>query len=258
MENFSLQRVLAVNSNEKTVLCVDKRTNLFCAVHEVPLSGIPEEEWDSVLEEELTFTQLNHPNILRYNEAFIQDGVLFTVTDYAQGGSLETKLEKAQGMLIEESVILDWFTKVCLAIKYCHDRNVLHRDIQAKNVVFLRNGMLKLTGFVNSKILLGTTNFTQTAQTAPFFFAPEICQGKSYSPKTEIWALGCLLYQLCAQRAPFEAPSVTVLIRKIMKGQLSPIPYIYSSNLRNLVSSILSKHPARRPHINKIFSLEFM
>ena len=258
MENYALQRVLSIKQGEKVTLCIDKRTNQYCVISELPLTGIPESEYQSVLEEQMVFTTLNHPNILRYIDAFITDNTLCTVTDYAQGGSLLTKFEKAGGMLFDESQILDWFAKICIALKYCHDHNVLHRNIQAKNVVFLRNGMLKLKGFVNTKVLMETSNFTTTAKTAPYFLAPEICQGKDYNYKTEVWALGCLLYQLCAQRPPFEANSITILIRKIMKSPITPIPYIFSSNLRTLVSSMLNKHPSKRPNINKILSQDFI
>ena len=258
MENYALQRVLSIKQGEKVTLCIDKRTNQYCVISELSLVGIPEEEYQSVLEEQMVFTTLNHPNILRYIDAFITDNTLCTVTDYAQGGSLLTKFEKSGGMLFDESQILDWFAKICIALKYCHDHNVLHRNIQAKNVVFLRNGMLKLKGFVNTKVLMETSNFTKTAKTAPYFLAPEICQGKDYNHKTEIWALGCLLYQLCAQRPPFEANSITILIRKIMKSPIAPIPYIYSSNLRQLVTSMLNKHPSKRPNINKILNQDFI
>lgn len=258
MKNYVLQREISADSNGKYTLYLDKSTTHHVVIRKQSLASMPREDWDSVLEEELLFTTLDHPNILKYHSAFIQDDSLYTVTDFAQGGNLEQKIKKAQGMLFNEDQILDWFTQICLALKYMHDRGILHHSIQAQNVVFLRNGMLKLAGMVNTRIMMGTTNFTQTAQTSPFFLAPEICQGKQYTDKTEVWALGCLLYELCAQRVPYEGKSIPTLIRKILKGNTTPIPYIFSSNLRNLVSALLQKFPSRRPNINKILNFDFI
>lgn len=258
MENYVLQREISNDASGQFTLYLEKPTSHHVVIRKQSLAAMPREDWDSVLEEELSFCSLDHPNILKYHTAFIKDDSLYTVMDFAQGGNLEQKIKKSQGMLFDEDQILDWFTKISLALKYMHDRGFLHHSIQAKNIVFLRNGMLKVAGIVNTKILVGTTNFTQTAQTMPYFFAPEICQGKQYTDKTEIWALGCLLYQLCAQRPPFEGKSIPALIRKILKGNIAPIPYIFSSNLRNLVTACLQKFPSRRPNINKILNYDFI
>ena len=92
---------------------------------------------------------------------------------------------------------MHWFVQICAALKYIHKRRVLHRDVKASNVFLTASGCVKLGDFGISRVLQGTRDKATTVAGTPAYMSPEMCQSKEYTLKSDIWALGCLLYELC-------------------------------------------------------------
>ena len=88
--------------------------------------------------------------------------------------------------------------------------------------------------------------------------APELCDESPYNPASDIWSLGCILYELAALHPPFEAKSWLSLIMKIQKGEYEPLPQMYSAQLAELVAKLLDKDPLRRPTASEILELPFV
>lgn len=102
--------------------------------------------------------------------------------DFADGGDLSSKikeqtLKSAAGgpqKLLSEDVILNWFTQICLALKHCHDRKILHRDLKAQNIFLTKNGIIKLGDFGIAKVLSSTVEKAVTIVGTPYYLSPEI------------------------------------------------------------------------------------
>lgn len=86
----------------------------------------------------------------------------------------------------------------------------------------------------------------------PFYLSPELCEEKPYNHKSDIWSLGCVLYELCSYRHPFEAKNQGSLIMKIVKGSYPQISSRYSEDLREMIASLLRKDHRKRPSINEV------
>jgi NIMA (never in mitosis gene a)-related kinase len=99
---------------------------------------------------------------------------------------------------ISEEYILNWFTQVCLAIKHCHDRKIIHRDLKASNIFLTKKGICKLGDFGIARVLSNTKSNAKTVVGTPYYLSPEIIQGRPYNSESDIWSLGVLLYELCA------------------------------------------------------------
>lgn len=84
----------------------------------------------------------------------------------------------------------------------------------------------------------------------PYYLSPELCEDKPYNQKTDIWSLGCVLYELCTFKHPFEATNQGALIMKIVRAKFNPIPTNYSQSLKNLVEQLLQKDQKKRPGID--------
>jgi len=93
---------------------------------------------------------------------------------------------------------MQWFVQVALALKYTHSRRILHRDIKASNVYLSAGNCIKLGDFGVSKALQGTLESALTIIGTPYYMSPEVYKGNSYTLKSDIWGLGCFLYELCS------------------------------------------------------------
>ena len=99
-------------------------------------------------------------------------------------------------------------------------------------------------------MLAATLAKAKTVVGTPYYLSPEIVQSQPYSLSTDVWSMGVMLYELCALRPPFDAPSLHMLSMKIIRGVYQPIPTQYTSSLKALVASCLSIQPSRRPTVN--------
>ena len=161
-------------------------------------------------------------------------------------------------MCYTEDQILDWFVQMALAIKHIHDRKILHRDLKTQNIFMTQSGQIKIGDFGIARVLQHTYDCAQTAIGTPYYLSPEICQEKPYNQKSDIWSLGCILYEMVTLRHAFDANSMKGLVLKILRGNYPAIPSMYSQDLKDLVADMLVKDPAKRPSMRKILEKEFL
>jgi len=255
MDKYKRVKVLGKGSFGHAVLVtVAKDPTKQYVVKEVDMSKMPKSEREASLLEAKLLSALHHPNIVTCYESFTERGRLCIVMDYCAGGDLYQRLKRQKGVLLTEDRILDWFTQMCLGLKHVHDRKVLHRDLKTQNVFMTADGRCKLGDFGVSKVLSGTTQLAQTAVGTPYYLSPEICENKAYDNKSDIWSLGCVLYELCTLQHPFEGASLKLLIVKILRGNYAPVSSRYSRAVRDVIAQMLQRDPARRPSVNEILS----
>lgn len=192
-------------------------------------------------------------------------------------GDLATQIKAAKRNLFSESKILHWFVQLTLGLHYMHSNKVLHRDLKTQNVFMLGNGRLVLGDLGISKVLDGTMDFAQTCIGTPYCkslcllslshrvllpflpdMSPEIFQNKPYSYKSDVWALGCVLYEMTTLNHAFDANSLNGLATKIIKGKYPPVNAKYSKYLRELIGQMLMLNPAQRPDLDQILRKPFI
>lgn len=221
------------------------------------LEGLSEQEMKEAFLEAKILKVLNHQNIIKFIEVFRQSrpkSSLNIVMEYAEGGDLFTRIrdqvEKKQ--YFEESMIIDWFVQICLAIKYIHKKKILHRDLKSKNIFLTKNGLIKLGDFGIAKCLSCTLDNARTVVGTPYYVSPEIVRNEPYSFKSDIWSLGVILYEMAALRMPFDGKNLPDLTMKIIKAEYDPIPSMYSKDLSILIADMLSPLAFKRPSIDDI------
>mmetsp|Transcript_61689 Transcript_61689/g.133653 ORF Transcript_61689/g.133653 Transcript_61689/m.133653 type:complete len:366 (-) Transcript_61689:169-1266(-) len=232
---------------------------------EIDLSGRNAQEHASAEQEAKVLSALKHPYIVRYWESFMHDRSLCIIMDYCEGGDMwqHIQLCRRQRATINEPQVLRWFTQMSLAMKYMHEKNVLHRDIKTQNIFLAKKvggvlGCLKIADFGIAKVLgEGSHAFARTVVGTPYYLSPEIIQKQPYARPSDIWAMGCVLYELCALRVPFEAQELPQLVERIVRG---PLPRItgYSSEVSQLGSELLLRDASRRPTAASILQRPFI
>ena len=178
--------------------------------------------------------------------------------EYCSGGDLRAILQQRAGVLFPQDRILDWFVQLCLAVKYIHDRHILHRDIKSQNIFLTEAGRIKLGDFGISKMLDNSKDLANTCVGTPYYLSPEICQNKPYNSKSDVWALGCVLYEMASLKHPFEATCMKSLVMKIMKGTFRPVPSKFTWDFKALIRQILLSNPLKRPSVTTILSKKIL
>ena len=225
---------------------------------EVRLSALKPKEREEARREAKVLAALRHPNIVQYVDSFEDGRNFYIVMEYADGGDLAQKIEKRGRKLFPEEEVLHDFIQIALAIKYIHDRKILHRDLKAQNVFLMKDGTVKLGDFGIARVLDNTAQLCKTQIGTPYYLSPEICEGKRYNSKTDIWSLGCILYELCALRHPFDAANINGLLMVIIHGKYKPIPGQYSENMKRLLAMLLTRNPEKRPSIKQVLGMPFI
>lgn len=166
------------------------------------------------------------PTNPRYKESFLEKRALCIVMDYADGGDLYALIgsHKSKKVLMPESEIISIFAQICLAIRHVHSKRILHRDLKTQNVFLTKQRKVQLGDFGISRVLQNTYDCAKTAIGTPYYLSPEICQEKPYNHKSDVWSLGCILYEMLSLNHAFDAMSMKGLILKIMRGTYPPIP----------------------------------
>lgn len=236
----------------------------YAVIKQIDIQAMSDDERKETLREAKILEVLSHPNIIRFREVYkTKKGKLCIVMDYADNGDLQTKIKDKHknkpktGVLdyFPEDQVLNWFTQICLALKHCHDRKILHRDLKSQNIFLTKKNIVKLGDFGIARVLSNTRSKAKTVVGTPYYLSPEIIESQPYSFKSDIWSLGVLLYEMCALCPPFNATSLHQLAQRIIKGQFEKLPAKYSANLTQLLQCMLQKDPNRRPTINQILKM---
>lgn len=227
----------------------DREKDLKAIVKMIDISRTSRQEKEDALKESQVLSSLKHPYIVRYRESFHEDGWLCICMDFCEGGDLSDRIKKMRqsGKFFPEPQVVRWFTQAILALKYIHDLHILHRDLKSGNFFLSKSGNIKLGDFGIAKVLECTAACAQTQIGTPYYLSPEICHGKPYAWSSDIWSMGCILYEICARRVPFDAQDLKSLIQKITKGPTPEVPAEYSDSVKDLCNELLDRDASKRP-----------
>ncbi|XP_043533250.1 uncharacterized protein LOC122540959 isoform X2 [Chiloscyllium plagiosum] len=253
LAEFEKIHVVGKGAYGTAVLYRKKDDDSLVILKEINMHELNHIERQRAMNEVKVLSMLDHPNIINYYDSFEEDGVLMIEMEYADGGTLAQYLAQ-QDQELEEQQILNLFHQMVAAIYYLHKHNVLHRDLKTANLFLTKRGEVKLGDFGVAKVMM-TGSEAHTILGTPFYISPEICEGKCYNDKSDIWSLGCILYEMACRQRTFEGTNLPAVVNKIMKGQFAPITDNYSAEFKALVMDMLQKEPQYRPSAHELLHL---
>ncbi|EDW82670.1 uncharacterized protein Dwil_GK10114 [Drosophila willistoni] len=268
LEDFSSKtlqdyEVLAVMGNGTFGTCYkvrDKITGHLFAWKGMNYDELDEEKCDSLISEINVLSQLQHPNIVQYYHHLVNREAksIYIVMECCAGGDLAQVIQKArkQKQRFEESYIWRVLFQLCRALQVCHNKiangTILHRDIKPANIFLDERGNAKLGDFGLARMLARNQNFAASFVGTPHYMSPELVKGRQYDRKSDVWSVGCLIYEMCALQPPFRGRVFEQLTKKITQGEFNGIPKVFSSDLQEIISFMLSVDHEERPGIEVI------
>ncbi|UJR13866.1 hypothetical protein I4U23_000874 [Adineta vaga] len=258
MEKYNKQKVIGTGAFGQAWLVQSKIDAKKFVMKEIKIAKMGKKEREDSRKEVKVLSEMKHPYIVSYIESFEDATSLFIIMDFCDGGDLHSRIQAQRGVVFNEEQILDWFIQITLALKHVHDRKVLHRDIKSQNVFLTSSGSAKLGDFGISKVLNTTCELARTQIGTPYYLSPEICQQRPYNNKSDVWSLGCVLYELTTLKHAFDANNMNGLMLKIIRGSFNPIPTRFSADLRGLIALMLRREPRERPSVNTILKKPFI
>jgi NIMA (never in mitosis gene a)-related kinase len=180
------------------------------------------------------------------------------IVEYADDGDLFQRVSRAEKeqLPITEEEIWRVFLSVVWGLKALHAKQILHRDLKSANVFLFKDGTVKLGDLNVSKIAKKGLLYTQTG--TPYYAAPEVWRDQPYDHKSDIWSLGCIVYEMATYKTPFRAPDMRALYNKVLKGWYEKLPLVYSNDLQYLVRGLLQVSPTFRPSCEKILEMKIV
>ncbi|KAM9533929.1 serine/threonine-protein kinase Nek4 isoform 2-T2 [Guaruba guarouba] len=198
-------------------------------------------------------SQLKHPNIVTYRESWQgEDGLLYIVMGFCEGGDLYHKLKEQKGQLLPESQVVEWFVQIAMALQYLHEKHILHRDLKTQNVFLTRTNIIKVGDLGIARVLENQYDMASTLIGTPYYMSPELFSNKPYNYKSDVWALGCCVYEMATLKHAFNAKDMNSLVYQIIEGKLPPMPKDYSPELVEIIRTMLSKRPEERPSVKNM------
>ncbi|KAH8386701.1 hypothetical protein KR093_002056 [Drosophila rubida] len=255
--------VLAVMGNGAFGTCYkvrDKSSGQLYAWKGMNYDELDDEKCESLVSEIRVLRQLQHPNIVQYYHHLINREAksIYIVMECCDGGDLAQLIQRArsQRQRFEECYIWRVLFQLCRALQVCHNQipsgTILHRDIKPANIFLDAAGNVKLGDFGLARVLRRDQSFAASFVGTPHYMSPELVKGRQYDRKSDVWAVGCLIYELCALRPPFRGRAFQQLAEHIAQGHFNCIPGVYSEDLQAMIGFMLAVQHEQRPSIEMI------
>ena len=256
MENFEILEKLGEGSYSTVYKVKRKIDNQIYALKKVKLLNLKEKEKKNSLNEVRLLASIKSNYVISYKEAFFdeKDSTLGMVMEYADSGDLHKKIieHKNNKKYFDEIEIWKIFIQLVKGLKALHDLQILHRDLKSANVFLFKNGLAKLGDLNVSKVARKGLGYTQTG--TPYYASPEIWKDLPYDNKSDIWSLGCVLYEMITLHTPFRAKSMEELYKKVLGGDIGKLPEQFSDDLNQVVHLLMKVNSNKRPNCNDILN----
>ena len=206
-------------------------------------------------------SELKNEYIIKMYETFTFDkNKICLVMELCEHGDLFQLIlnKKLSNTKFTESEVKNYLYEICQGLDYLHKHKIIHRDLKSMNIFLTKDNHIKIGDFGVSKKLINNNIFAYTFIGTPYYLSPEMCRNKAYDEKTDMWSLGCILYELITFKKPFESTSQMGIFMKILSDPPSPlektIKGTYSHKLLNLIYFLLEKNPIKRFSMQQVFN----
>ena len=253
---YTIISLIGQGSYAKIYKVYKDNCNQYLVLKQIQISD--NEEASSQFQTEVQILSTIHsPYVIKYYDNFISPASFNIITEYCENGDLSELLlnYSSQGKKLNELLIWKFFVQISLGLHYLHNKKILHRDIKTKNIFLTKNLDAKSGDLGIAKILFNTSH-AHTFIATPYYLSPELCKDMPYDEKSDVWALGVVLYEMTTLRHPFDAESQLSLYSKIINEKYEEVDGNYSNELKRMIKALLEKDARNRPRMVDIINLD--
>ena len=261
LKDFETIKILGKGSFSSVYLVKRKKDSKIYALKSVFLEKLSKKQQENSVNEVRILASIHNQNVISYKEAFWDDSssTLNIIMEYADDGDLLTKIKqmKQEKVYFEEEKIWDYAIQIIQGLKSLHDKNIIHRDLKSENIfLFKKNSLCKIGDMNVSKVLKEKLLRTQTG--TPYYASPEVWMNKPYSFKSDLWSIGCVIYEMCELRTPFNGKDMDELFVNICLNKTKRISEKYSEELWLMIKKLLEVNVEKRYDCNQFLQSDIV
>ncbi|EGR34273.1 hypothetical protein IMG5_018110 [Ichthyophthirius multifiliis] len=251
LKDFIIEQKLGKGSFSTVYKVLRITDNKIYALKRIKLNTLTQKEQENALNEIRILASIKNEYIIRFKQAIYNEEMneLYIIMNFGEGGDLRQKIQILQqkNMFLEEKTIWNYIYQLTLGLKALHDVNIIHRDLKPSNVFFSKMQDQIFIADLNIAKKINKYGFLYTQTGTPNYSSPEVWKYIPYNQKSDIWSLGCLIYEMTCLKPPFLSKDNEDLSKKISKGYFEDIPSNYSQELNLFIKKMLNLNPEQRP-----------
>jgi serine/threonine protein kinase len=265
INEYAVYEMIGVGAFGRVYKVKKNNTNEFLALKEINTFNFKSFKdkslSDIVNEVTIIRKNLRHPNIVKYLKTFKEKENLYILMELIDGTPLSQHMRtlKEKKELWREENIWQMFIQIVLALKYLHkEKNIVHRDLTPNNIMLCENEKITITDFGLAKLKDNDSSKMTSVVGTMFYSCPEILKNEPYNEKADIWALGCVLYEMCSLDPPYSSSNILTLVTKITQAEYDHTKLAansYSTQIETVVQNCMIVDNVKRPDIIGVASL---
>ena len=256
-KKYKIIKELGQGNFGKVFHILDYEDNKEYAIKKIPLKDKGNEEINDIKNEANILSSINNKNIIKYYNSYQDNKSFYILMEFCNGSDLRKLINdyKKKEKSIEQNSIFNIVLSICSGIKEIHEKKIVHRDLKPENIFVTLEKEIKIGDFGVSKQLLSNKAYASTKIGTYYYMAPELLNSKKYNNKVDIWAFGCIIYELLTLNYCFENENLFGLFNQIINEKHGTIDINkYSPKWQRLIDLLLAKDYKERPDINEVYN----